>query len=229
MQRRIRQGGRSPQTGRGLSSMSHPPYHRRASLHAPPPAPGFRFAPLGHGEEETCASAALSEAGACPLARAGQARSRPPQANATTSTILSHTITLSSQHRASQLYPPTRAPVRNAPLLTPLCSAPRRPLPEPTCPSRGQVGSLCVSRPYAELPRFVLSGCCVGPPYGRGTACGAHILCRGCRGAGLAQNPGLSAKSLHGRLLKLPISPPPLPINTQPSSVCGCGVVRSGC
>ena len=151
---------------------------------APLPAPGARVAPLGHGEEETCASAALSEAGACPLARAGQARSRPPQANATTSTILSHTITLSSQHRASQLYPPTRAPVRNAPLLTPLCSAPRRPLPEPTCPSRGQVGSLCVSRPYAELPRFVLSGCSVGPPYGRGTACGATYSVEGVGGQG---------------------------------------------
>ena len=80
------------------------------------------------------------------------------------------------------------------------------PLPEPTCPSRGQVGSLCVSRPYAKLPRFVLSECSVGPPYGRGTACGAHILCRGCRGAGLAQNPGLSANSLYGRLLELPIN-----------------------
>jgi hypothetical protein len=89
--------GSLPWTGRGPSSMSHSPYHRRASPRAPPPAPGFRFAPLGHGEEETCASAALSEAGACPLARAGQARSRPPQ-DATTSTILSHTITLSSQH-----------------------------------------------------------------------------------------------------------------------------------
>ena len=53
--------------------MSHPPYHRRASPLPRCPAPGFRFAPLGHGVEETCASAALSEAGACPLARAGQA------------------------------------------------------------------------------------------------------------------------------------------------------------
>ena len=58
------------------------------------------------------------------------------------------------------------------------------PLPEPTCPSRGQVGSLCVSRPYAELPRFVLSGCCVGPPYGRGTACGATYSVEGVEGQG---------------------------------------------
>ena len=72
--------GVAPRTGRGPSSMSHSPYHRRASPRAPPPAPGFRFAPLGHGVEETCASAALSEAGACPFARAGQART--PQNNA---------------------------------------------------------------------------------------------------------------------------------------------------
>ena len=88
------------------------------------------------------------------------------------------------RHNIELLSSTHRQEPQSATLLTPLCSAPRRPLPEPTCPSRGQVGSLCVSRPYAELPRFVLSGCSVGPPYGRGTACGATYSVEGVGGQG---------------------------------------------
>ena len=63
---------------RGLGGAPHrcaPVHHRRVS--PLPPAPHREpFLPrCGTGEVDVCASAALSEAGACPPARAGQARS----------------------------------------------------------------------------------------------------------------------------------------------------------